>query len=103
MNEHEILTFLSSITDDQAENSDIGGDSDADDNFNVIINSTGKSETRNSSSCSNFTTPLLTPTSTTSNSPNLPDFQLPSASFDKTLKNLPLRSVRAKNHSIFMI
>ncbi|KAL4149373.1 hypothetical protein QTP88_003334 [Uroleucon formosanum] len=47
--ETEIYSLLESITDDQAFDSDIGGDSDAEDNLVLKVNSTERSTTRSSS------------------------------------------------------
>jgi len=49
MKDFEIFSLLESITDDQAVDSDIGGDSDAEDNLVVKVNSTECTTTRSSS------------------------------------------------------
>lgn len=49
MKDFEIHNLLESITDDQAFDSDIGGDSDAEDNLVLKVNSTERSTTRSSS------------------------------------------------------
>lgn len=49
MKDIEIYSLLESITDDQAFDSDIGGDSDAEDNLVLKVNSTERSTTRSSS------------------------------------------------------
>jgi hypothetical protein len=46
MNESEILSMLNGITDDQAENSDLGGDSDADDCLPIEVSQANSVSTR---------------------------------------------------------
>lgn len=54
MNEEDIVNLLQSITDNNAIDSDFGGDSDADDNFAVVINYPERSNTRSNASSNEY-------------------------------------------------
>lgn len=54
MNEEDIVNLLQSITDNHAIDSDFGGDSDADDNFALVINSAERSNTRSNASSNEY-------------------------------------------------
>lgn len=90
MKDSEICLMLQSITDDQAENSDIGGDSDADDYLPINVHTTEKTTRSQSSSFSgNNSTSQLNSNAHSVESSN------PSTSSTISM-NRSLRPIRAK-------